>query len=124
MLIENFRPGVMARLGLDAATCHDVNQGLVYCSLPGFSELDERAGVAGWEGVVMAAGGAYARQASSSIFGGVAGERPGFPSLPLASCFAAGMTALSGLRRADRARARRRTSSGSANRDPAIGRAA
>ncbi len=59
VLIENFRPGVMARLGLDAATCHDLNHGLVYCSLPGFSELDERAGLAGWEGVVMAAGGAY-----------------------------------------------------------------
>jgi crotonobetainyl-CoA:carnitine CoA-transferase CaiB-like acyl-CoA transferase len=111
VLIENFRPGVMARLGLDAATCHDLNPGLVYCSLPGFSELDERAGVAGWEGVVMAAGGAYSRQASSPIFaiprgddrpkpprgkgGETTGEMPDFPSLPLASCFAAGMTALS-----------------------------
>jgi crotonobetainyl-CoA:carnitine CoA-transferase CaiB-like acyl-CoA transferase len=97
VLIENFRPGVMARLGLDTATCHDLNQGLVYCSLPGFSELDERAGVAGWEGVVMAAGGAYAHQASSPISGGAtaAGGTPGFPSLPLASCFTAGMTALS-----------------------------
>ena len=95
VLIENFRPGVMARLGLDAAACHDLNQGLVYCSLPGFSELDERAGVAGWEGIVMAAGGAYSRQASSPVFGGATGEMPDFPSLPLASCFAAGMTALS-----------------------------
>ena len=58
VLIENFRPGVMARLGLDADTCLGLNRGLVYCSLPGFSELDERAGLAGWEGVVMAAGGA------------------------------------------------------------------
>jgi len=95
VLIENFRPGVMARLGLDAATCHDLNRGLIYCSLPGFSELDERAGIAGWEGVVMAAGGAYSRQASSPIFGGATGEMPDFPSLPLASCFAAGVTALS-----------------------------
>ena len=95
VLIENFRPGVMARLGLDAATCQDLNRGLVYCSLPGFSELDERAGLAGWEGVVMAAGGAYSRQASSPIFGGATGEMPDFPSLPLASCFTAGMTALS-----------------------------
>ena len=39
VLVENFRPGVMARLGLDAASCHDLNPGLVYCSLPGFSEL-------------------------------------------------------------------------------------
>ena len=49
VLIENFRPGVMARLGLDAVTCHDLNPGLVYCSLPGFSELDERSGLAGFE---------------------------------------------------------------------------
>jgi crotonobetainyl-CoA:carnitine CoA-transferase CaiB-like acyl-CoA transferase len=95
VLIENFRPGVMARLGLDADTCLGLNRGLVYCSLPGFSELDERAGLAGWEGVVMAAGGGYSRQASSPVFGGVTGEMPDFPSLPLASCFAAGITALS-----------------------------
>jgi len=95
VLIENFRPGVMARLGLGAQSCHDLNRGLVYCSLPGFSELDERAGVAGWEGVVLAAGGAYTRQAGSPIFTGTTGETPDFPSLPLASCFAAGMAALS-----------------------------
>ena len=95
VLIENFRPGVMARLGLDAATCHGLNRGLVYCSLPGFSEFDERAGVAGWEGVVLAAGGAYSSQAGSPVFAGATGETPRFPSLPLASCFAACMTALS-----------------------------
>lgn len=95
VLIENFRPGVMARLGLGAEACRDLNRGLVYCSLPGFSELDERAGIAGWEGVVLAAGGAYSSQASSPVFGGATGETPDFPSLPLASCFAAGLTALS-----------------------------
>jgi crotonobetainyl-CoA:carnitine CoA-transferase CaiB-like acyl-CoA transferase len=95
VLIENFRPGVMTRLGLDAATCRDLNRGLVYCSLPGFSELDDRAGLAGWEGVVMAAGGGYSGRADSPIWDGVTGETPNFPSLPLASCFAAGMTALS-----------------------------
>jgi crotonobetainyl-CoA:carnitine CoA-transferase CaiB-like acyl-CoA transferase len=94
----------MARLGLGAQACHDLNRGLVYCSLPGFSELDERAGVAGWEGVVLAAGGAYlptsppstpTRQAGSPIFTGTTGQAPDFPSLPLASCFAAGLAALS-----------------------------
>jgi crotonobetainyl-CoA:carnitine CoA-transferase CaiB-like acyl-CoA transferase len=95
VLIENFRPGVMARLGLGAEACHDLNRGLVYCSLPGFSELDERAAVAGWEGVILAAGGAYTRQAGSPIFTGTTGETPDFPSLPLASCFAAGLAALS-----------------------------
>src|SRR5215469_1496554 len=95
VLIENFRPGVMTRLGLGAETCQELNPGLVYCSLPGFSELDERAGIAGWEGVVLAAGGAYTRQAGSQIFTGTTGQTPDFPSLPLASSFAASMAALS-----------------------------
>jgi crotonobetainyl-CoA:carnitine CoA-transferase CaiB-like acyl-CoA transferase len=95
VLIENFRPGVMARLGLGAETCQDLNPGLVYCSLPGFSELDERAALAGWEGVVLASGGAYTRQAGSPIFTGATGQTPDFPSVPLASCFAASLTALS-----------------------------
>jgi crotonobetainyl-CoA:carnitine CoA-transferase CaiB-like acyl-CoA transferase len=95
VLIENFRPGVMDRLGLGARACQDLNPGLVYCSLPGFSELDERAGMAGWEGVVLAAGGAYTRQAGSPVFTGTTGQAPDFPSLPLASTFAAGLAALS-----------------------------
>jgi crotonobetainyl-CoA:carnitine CoA-transferase CaiB-like acyl-CoA transferase len=95
VLIENFRPGVMVRLGLGAEACRDLNPGLVYCSLPGFSELDERAGVAGWEGVILAAGGAFTRQPGSPVFTGTTGQTPDFPSLPLASSFAAGMAALS-----------------------------
>jgi crotonobetainyl-CoA:carnitine CoA-transferase CaiB-like acyl-CoA transferase len=95
ILIENFRPGVMARLGLDADTCHKRNRGLIYCSLPGFSEQDERAALAGWEGVVMAAGGGYCSNISTAIWTGTVGEMPPFSSLPLASCFAASLAALS-----------------------------
>src|SRR4029078_470199 len=35
--IENFRPGVVERLGLGANESRAVNPGLIYCSLPGFS---------------------------------------------------------------------------------------
>ncbi len=35
-LIENFRPGVMDRLGLGAAALADHNPGLVYCAISGF----------------------------------------------------------------------------------------
>lgn len=36
VVIENFRPGVMERLGLDYATLSEHNPGLVYCSISGF----------------------------------------------------------------------------------------
>ncbi|MGD9892742.1 MAG: CoA transferase, partial [Dehalococcoidia bacterium] len=51
VVVENFRPGVMDRLGLGAATITAANPRLVYLSLPGFASDDPRAGVAAWEGV-------------------------------------------------------------------------
>jgi len=36
IVVENFRPGVMARLGLDHATVMQTNPGLIFCSLSGF----------------------------------------------------------------------------------------
>ncbi len=36
VLIENFGPGAMERLGLDYETCRGANNGLIYCSLKGF----------------------------------------------------------------------------------------
>ncbi|MFD0745578.1 CoA transferase [Phytohabitans flavus] len=50
VLAENFRPGVMDRLGLGADAVRATNPALVYCSLPGFGSGDPRAAVPGWEG--------------------------------------------------------------------------
>ncbi len=36
VLVENYRPGVMARLGFDYATASAINPRLVYCSITGF----------------------------------------------------------------------------------------
>jgi alpha-methylacyl-CoA racemase len=47
ILIEQFRPGVMSRFGLDYATLKAANPGLVYCSLSGYGQtgpLKDRAG--------------------------------------------------------------------------------
>jgi crotonobetainyl-CoA:carnitine CoA-transferase CaiB-like acyl-CoA transferase len=59
VVIENFRPGVMDRLGLGSVAMTAVNPRLVYCSLPGFAGDDPRAGVAAWEGVVGAGPAAH-----------------------------------------------------------------
>ena len=59
VLIENFRPGVMRRLGLGPDDVTRANPGLVYCSLPGFASDDPRAHLPAWEGVLGAATGTY-----------------------------------------------------------------
>ncbi len=60
VVVENFRPGVMKRLGLDYASVKASNPALVYLSLPGFASNDEeRAHVQAWEGILAAATGFY-----------------------------------------------------------------
>lgn len=47
VVIEQFRPGVMARLGLDYDTLKAINPKLIYCSITGYGqtgELKDRAG--------------------------------------------------------------------------------
>lgn len=55
IVIENFRPGVMDRLGLGEAEARAVNPGLIYAAIPAFGTEDPRAAMPGWEGVVLAA---------------------------------------------------------------------
>jgi crotonobetainyl-CoA:carnitine CoA-transferase CaiB-like acyl-CoA transferase len=64
VLVEGFRPGVMARLGLDAATVREVHPALVYCSISGYGQDDPRAALPGhdvnyqaWAGALTPEGG-------------------------------------------------------------------
>ena len=60
VMIENFRPGVMCRLGLDYANVKASNPRLVYLSLPGFASTDKaRAHIQAWEGILAAAAGMH-----------------------------------------------------------------
>ncbi len=87
ILIENFRPGVMKRLGLDYATIKPINPGLVYLSLPGFASNDiARRHTQAWEGVVGAACCAFTRihQTRTAL-----GFPPVYTSVPICSTQAA-----------------------------------
>lgn len=56
VVIENFRPGTMARFGLDHETASRTNPGLVYCSISGFGE-DRGAALPGFDPLVEAVSG-------------------------------------------------------------------
>jgi alpha-methylacyl-CoA racemase len=47
IVVEQFRPGVMARLGLGYAAVRAINPRIVYCSISGYGQNDPRAGEAG-----------------------------------------------------------------------------
>lgn len=54
VLVENFRPGVMAKLGLDAPTLRARHPGLVYLSVTGFGGTGPWADKAGTDSVLQA----------------------------------------------------------------------
>lgn len=82
VVVEGFRPGVMARLGLDPEAIRAAHPLLIWCALPGFPSDDPRADMAAWEGVVCAAAGLY----PDSLYELTGG--PMFSALPYASNFA------------------------------------
>src|SRR4029079_12179431 len=47
VLVEQFRPGVMARLGLGYEAVRAINPKLIYCSITGYGQTGPRAGEAG-----------------------------------------------------------------------------
>jgi crotonobetainyl-CoA:carnitine CoA-transferase CaiB-like acyl-CoA transferase len=56
VLIENFRPGTMAKHGLSYDEMHAINPGLVYCSITGFG-TGAGAELPGYDLLVQAVGG-------------------------------------------------------------------
>ncbi len=96
VLIENFRPGVMDRLGLGEAAVRPGNRRLIYTSIPAFGPEDARSVLPGWEGTVLAAADCFR---PAALYRDMVqqlhrkpGERDGSPSFtaePMASMFAA-----------------------------------
>lgn len=57
VVLENFRPGVMQRLGLDYATLAGINPRLVYCSISGYGQTGPDADKPAYAPVVHAGSG-------------------------------------------------------------------
>jgi crotonobetainyl-CoA:carnitine CoA-transferase CaiB-like acyl-CoA transferase len=57
VLIENFRPGTMARLGLSYEECRALNPRLIYTSITGFGASGPQRDAPGYDFVIQAQGG-------------------------------------------------------------------
>lgn len=120
VVIENFAPGVMERLGFSAAAVKDINPRCIYLSMPGFRSDDEaRAELKAFEAIILTeskcchmlhicsdyivlsnfsiteanllcAGGVFADMGLNRTLMGV---NPSYSPLPLASTYAAPMAA-------------------------------
>lgn len=81
VLVENFRPGVMCKLGLDYATIGPRNPSLVYCSISAFGQTGPCRLDAGFDLVLQAFSGVMSTT-------GEAGGRPLKPGAPTADLVA------------------------------------
>lgn len=57
VVIENFRPGTMRKLGLDYATASSINSRLVYCSLSGYGQEGPGSDRPGYDITILANSG-------------------------------------------------------------------
>jgi alpha-methylacyl-CoA racemase len=87
VLVEGFRPGVLARFGLDEAAVRKRNPGIVYCSISGYGQDDPRAALPGHDVNYQAWSGSLTPE------GGPATALPPLPTADLA----AGLTAAFGI---------------------------
>ncbi|MEM9341883.1 MAG: CaiB/BaiF CoA-transferase family protein [Pseudomonadota bacterium] len=60
VLVENFRPGVMARLGVGAEVLQAENPRLIYCAISGYGQDDPLAGRPAYDQIVQGMSGAMA----------------------------------------------------------------
>ena len=57
VLVENFRPGTMERLGLSYDTLRETHPRLVYCSISGFGQTGPRSAEPGYDAVIQGEAG-------------------------------------------------------------------
>lgn len=85
IVIENFRPGVLTRLGIDFAALRRTRPELITVSIPGFASNDQlRRDWRAFESVIAASSGVFTDMGLNRVLMGI---NPSFSPLPLASAY-------------------------------------
>ena len=98
VLVENFRPGTLAKQGLDYESLKTINPGLIYCSISGYGQTGPYASRPGYDFVAQAESGIMA------VTGEIDGDpqRVGSPIGDVSAGMFACMAILAALRVRDR----------------------
>lgn len=85
IVVENFRPGVLSRLGIDFTALRRARPDLITVSIPGFASNDQlRREWRAFEAVIAASSGVFTDMGLSRVLMGI---NPSFSPLPLASAY-------------------------------------
>jgi len=76
VVLENFRPGLLAEMGLGHPVLREVNPGIIYCAISGFGQEGPDAKRLAYADIIQAFGGMD--HAAANMIGGT-GNPPGFP---------------------------------------------
>lgn len=101
VLIENFRPGTLARYGLGYESLRAVNPRLIYCSVTGFGQSGPYAGRSGYDFVAQAMAGLMEVTGEADGAPGGGPQRVGVPVADMFTGFAATVAILAALRHRD-----------------------
>lgn len=90
VIIHNFPVDTVHRMGVDYATCHDLNPRAIYTALPGYASGDAEFGAhngnyKAWDTILMATTGVFCDMGLNRTLLGVEAS---FSSLPLSSVYA------------------------------------
>ena len=98
IIVENFRPGVMARLGLDSDVILDINPQAIFCSISGFGQTGPLATRPAYDLIASGYGG------SMSVTGDLDGMpcKPGIPAADIMGAMSASYSIMLALKQREK----------------------